>query len=59
MSAYFLKHHPDFYPIPLLPAKKLENGTWHFDRKTGKFFDKNQFIKLYDRLGKYLHADNP
>ena len=49
----------DFYPIPLLPAKKLENGTWHFDRKTGKFFDKNQFIKLYDRLGKYLHADNP
>ena len=30
-----------------------------FDRKTGKFFDKNQFIKLYDRLGKYLHADNP
>ena len=59
MSAYFLKHHPDFYPIPLLPAKKLENGTWHFNRKIGKFFDKNQFIKLYDRLGKYLHADNP
>lgn len=49
----------DFYPIPLLPAKKLPDGSWHFDRKRENFFHMNQFIKLYDRLGKYLHADNP
>lgn len=53
------KINPDFYPVPLLPAKQLQNGTWHFERKTENIFDKKLFIALYDKLGRYLHADNP
>ena len=49
----------NFYPIPLLPAIEQENGTKHFSRKEAKYLSKNKFSKFYDRLGKYLHADNP
>jgi hypothetical protein len=31
----------------------------HFERKEKGFLLKKRFEKIYDRLGKYLHADNP
>ena len=53
------KINKDFYPVPLLEQKSVGPGQWHFDRLKNGFLTKTQFIKLYDRLGKYLHADNP
>jgi len=49
----------DFYPLPLEEPNLTEERAWHFDRFDGCYLTKKQFITLYDRLGKYLHADNP
>lgn len=48
-----------FYPVPLLPAKRQDDNSWHFDRKEQGFLSEKKFQKTYDRLGKFLHADNP
>lgn len=53
------KVNKDFYPIPLFPAVRQKSGEWHYDRKEDGYLTKKQFISLYNRLGKYLHADNP
>lgn len=53
------KINKDFYPIPLAAPNEVSLGNWHFERKTGDFLTKENFISFYDRLGKYLHADNP
>lgn len=53
------KINPDFYPSPLLPAIQLAPGRWHYDQKSDGFLTKKRFEAFYDRLGKYLHADNP
>lgn len=49
----------DFYPLPLVGPKLVGERQWHFDRLSSSYLTKNQYIKLYDRLGKYLHSDNP
>lgn len=54
----------DFYPLALVPAinltPELQTGrTWHFDRKMDGYLTQDRFTKIYDRLGKYLHARNP
>lgn len=54
----------DFYPLALVPAvnltPELQTGrTWHFDRKKKGYLGQGRFTKIYDRLGKYLHARNP
>jgi hypothetical protein len=56
---YLEKINKDFYPIPLLPPKKQADGTWHFERRPDGYLTKKNFESFYDRLGKYLHADNP
>lgn len=48
----------DFYPKPLMPPTKTPKG-WHFERKSKGFLTEKKFEKIYDRLGKYLHSDNP
>lgn len=53
------KINPDFFPVPLLPAIQKSEGQWHFERRDSGFMSKKRFQKLYDRLGKFLHADNP
>jgi hypothetical protein len=47
----------DFYPIALEKPTKSDEA-WHFGRSSNTFTRK-EFEKLYDRLGKFLHADNP
>jgi len=49
----------DFYPIPLEKRKQVAPHSWHFERKEKDFLTKKRFERVYDRLGKYLHADNP
>jgi hypothetical protein len=49
----------DFYPVPLQPPQRQPDGTWHFERRPDGFLTKKSFESFYDRLGKYLHADNP
>ncbi len=49
----------DFYPLPLVEPKLIGERQWHFDRLSSGYLTKNQYIKLYDRLGKFLHSDNP
>jgi hypothetical protein len=49
----------DFYPVPLLPAKRQDDNSLHYDRKEQGFLSEKKFQKTYDRLGKFLHADNP
>lgn len=51
--------NPDFYPVALLPPTRQSSGQWHFDRRPSGFLTKKQFESFYDRLGKFLHADNP
>lgn len=56
---YLAKINPDFYPIPLAPPTETQPGHWHFEKKPDGYLTKNRFESLYDRLGKFLHADNP
>ncbi|MDT8376047.1 MAG: hypothetical protein RQ867_04820 [Mariprofundaceae bacterium] len=49
----------NFYPLALVPFVIKGDGTKHFDKKTKGFLTKKRFEKVYDRLGKHLHAHNP
>jgi hypothetical protein len=51
--------NPKFYPLPLKPPVRTAPRHWHFERREGDFLQKQQFESFYDRLGKYLHSDNP
>lgn len=51
--------NPDFYPMPLAPATRQPDGSWHFGNRDGRFLSKKKFQRAYDRLGKHLHAHNP
>lgn len=53
------KINKNFYPMPLLPAAKQTDGTFHFERKKSGYLTKKRFEALYDRFGKHLHAGNP
>ncbi|MCA8111094.1 hypothetical protein [Burkholderia cepacia] len=58
------KINQDFYPYPILPGKNIApegspNNHFHFDRKESGYLTKAEFISVYDRLGKHLHARNP
>lgn len=53
------KVNKDFYPTPLLSPIQIDKGRWHFERRQGNYLTKNEFESTYDRLGKYLHSDNP
>ncbi|QOP41359.1 hypothetical protein [Sulfurimonas marina] len=49
----------DFYPLPLVKPKLVAERQWHFDRLSSGYLTKKQYSNLYDRLGKFLHSDNP
>jgi hypothetical protein len=51
--------NPDFYPKPI--SAPIPNGpnAWHFEQRVDNSLTKNKFETFYDRLGKFLHADNP
>ena len=53
--------NPDSYPIPINPAFQVKpDGTKHFELlDKSSYLSKSQLLKLYDRCGGLLHADNP
>jgi hypothetical protein len=58
------KINPDFYPLAVLPGTNIApegspNNHFHFERKKSGTLTKDEFISVYDRLGKHLHARNP
>ena len=53
------KINAEFYPRPAQKELNLKQGFPHFSAKKGDFLTKKRFIAIYDRLGKFLHADNP
>lgn len=53
------KVNPDFYPDPLNQETSVSPGVWHFGKPLYGYMKQNSFEKLYKRLGKFLHADNP
>ena len=52
------KINADFFPAPLLPAVRKEDGSWFFDRRTEGVLTKKRFVRIYDRLGRFLHSAN-
>lgn len=51
--------NPDFYPKPI--SAPIPNGpnAWHFEQRVDNSLTRKKFESFYDRLGKFLHADNP
>lgn len=49
----------DFYPLALVPAERQSDGSLHYGRRQDGYLTKKDFERVYDRLGKYLHAHNP
>lgn len=56
---FLCKVNADFYPVPASAPIAVSQGNWHFDRREDNSLTKDRFETFYDRLGKYLHADNP
>lgn len=53
------KINAEFYPQAAQKEPTHIHGHHHFSAKKGEFLTKKRFIAIYDRLGKFLHADNP
>lgn len=51
--------NPDFYPVALSEPILVGARHWHFERSSEEVMTRKSFEKLYKRLGKFLHADNP
>jgi hypothetical protein len=53
------KVNPEFYPVSLQPFNQTSEGVKHFPATADGFLTKGEFISLYDKCGKVLHARNP
>jgi hypothetical protein len=52
--------NPKFYPVPIEEEDSNKPGIKaQFKNITDGYLTKEDFIELYDRCGKILHADNP
>jgi hypothetical protein len=56
---FLSKVNAEFYPLPASAPITESPGNWHFDQRNDNSLTKEKFESFYDRLGKYLHADNP
>ena len=52
--------NPDFYPIPIreVPSTKLGVRNELKEKTTG-FLTREDFVKVYEKCGKMMHANNP
>ena len=51
--------NPDFYPKPISAPISKGPNEWYFERRKDDSLTRKKFESFYDRLGKFLHADNP
>jgi hypothetical protein len=51
--------NPDFYPKPMSRETKVGPNAWHYGKPLEGYMSQARFEKFYQRLGKFLHADNP
>ena len=52
--------NPDFYPIPIqdVPSSRLGVAT-DLQTKTSGYLTREDFVKVYEKCGKMMHANNP
>ena len=52
--------NPDFYPIAIqeMPSQ-IEGVVNNIDNKKDGFLTRDDFVKIYDKCGKIMHANNP
>lgn len=53
------KVNPDFYPKPIYVKGQNESGLKHLDYLVEGFLTQKEFLFLYERCSKALHAINP
>lgn len=53
------KVNPEFYPVSLQLPIQTPDGVKHLSLTADGFLTKDEFISLYDKCGKVLHARNP
>jgi hypothetical protein len=53
------KVNPNFYPRPVYCTEPDERGVKHIEYIKDGFLTKDEFVFLYDKCGKALHALNP
>jgi hypothetical protein len=53
------KINPQFFPVALEPPQLMPNGVKHFPRPLDGFLTEDEFVSLYDKCAKILHARNP
>lgn len=52
--------NPDFYPNPIIQTPSNKNGiTSEWSNRENDFLTQEEFIKVYDKCGAIMHADNP
>ena len=63
-AAYIIKDieriNPDFYPHPIVEMPSVRPGIkMDWNDHPGGFLTQKEFLKLYEKCGAILHADNP
>lgn len=56
---YLEKVNPNFYPEPIYLANDNKNGVKHFEYLKDGYLTKKEFVFLYNKCGKALHALKP
>lgn len=51
--------NPKFFPQPISSPISQGPNKWHFEKRQDDSLNEKRFKSIYDRLGKFLHADNP
>jgi hypothetical protein len=52
--------NPDFYPIPIITSPPIDKeAKFLLKEREDDFLSKADFVKIYEKCGKIMHADNP
>jgi hypothetical protein len=52
--------NPEFYPRPVIKAESTDPSVdYHFEQIMSGYLSKTEFLKLYEKCGGLLHAENP
>jgi len=52
--------NPEFYPRPVIKTESADPAVdYHFEQIKSGYLSKTEFLKLYEKCGGLLHAENP